>query len=58
MDKYKIINICEQPELKDIAAKWFHSKWGIPLEAYQESISASLTGNVTVPAWYLCLREG
>ena len=42
MNKYKIINIWEQPELKDIAAEWFYSKWDVPLEAYQESISVSL----------------
>ena len=57
MNKYKIINICEQPELKDIVAEWFHSKWGIPLEAYKESISASLNGDVTVPSWYICLDD-
>ena len=55
MNKYEIINICEQPQLKDIVAKWFHSKWGIPLKSYKESIIDSLNSDVTVPAWYLCL---
>lgn len=55
MNPYRIWNICEKPELQDVAAEWFHSKWGIPLEAYQESIAASLAGGVAVPAWYLCL---
>ena len=57
MNKYKIINICEEPELSDIAAEWFHSKWGVPLEAYQESINDSLISDVIVPAWYLCLDD-
>lgn len=55
MKEYQIINICERPDLKDAAAEWFHNKWGIPLEAYQESIYTSLTGGVIVPAWFLCL---
>ena len=57
MNKYEIINICEQPQLKDIVAKWFHSKWGIPLKSYKESIIDSLNSDVTVPAWYLCLDD-
>ena len=54
MQKNQIIHIAQKPELKDVAAKWFHSKWGIPLEVYEESISAALAGG-PVPSWYLCL---
>ena len=32
----------DRPELKDAAAEWFHEKWGVPLEAYAESMEASL----------------
>ena len=35
MNKYKIINICEQPELNDIAAEWFHSKYGTESGKYK-----------------------
>ncbi len=55
MNNYQIINICQHPELKDIAAEWFHNKWGIPLEAYQESIDDSLADGAIIPSWYLCL---
>ena len=55
MSEYQIINICERPEMKDIAAEWFQAKWGVPLEAYQESIETALTAGVIVPAWFLCL---
>jgi len=55
MKEYPIIKLSDQPELKDQAARWFHHKWGIPLEAYQESIAASLREGVVVPAWYVCM---
>ena len=57
MAAYEIIRIQERPQWKDVAAKWFHSKWGVPLEAYRESMEASLSSQTGVPAWYLCLHE-
>ena len=53
MDKYRIIKISEMPALLDTAAEWFHSKWGIPLAAYRESMIESF--EKIVPEWYLCL---
>jgi len=55
MNNYRIINICEKPELKEIAAAWFHSKWQIPIEEYLTSITEALKQTTAVPAWYLCL---
>ena len=52
---YKIIRISENPELKNTAAEWFHSKWKVPAEAYQESMSKSLIDGVKIPSWYLCM---
>jgi len=57
MNEYEIIPISDKPELKVIGAEWFHHKWGIPLEAYKESIEESLKDNTIVPAWYLCLHN-
>ncbi len=54
MFEYKIIKLKERPALKEKAADWFHDKWGVPLEAYVESMDASLSGD-TVQEWYLCL---
>ena len=52
---YQIINLRERPELADQAADWFHDKWGIPLEAYEESIAACLAGETPIPQWYLAV---
>ena len=35
---FKIIRLVDQPEIKEQAAQWFHEKWGIPLQAYRESM--------------------
>ena len=40
---YKIIRISERPELKEQAAQWFHEKWQIPMEAYEESMEQCMT---------------
>ena len=54
--RMEIIRISEHGELAAEAAAWFHSKWGIPLAAYQESMAECLAGGA-VPEWYL-VREG
>lgn len=54
MNKYKIIRVSE--ELADKAAEWFHKKWGVPLEAYKDSISESLVDKTVVPRWYVVLN--
>ena len=51
---YQYITLREKPELKDTAAEWFHSKWGVPKEAYLECMDAYLSG-ATELGWYLCL---
>ena len=48
------INLREKPERKEDAAQWFHSKWGVPKEAYLECMEEYLAGN-TEYGWYLCL---
>ena len=47
----------EAPELAAEAAAWFSSKWGIPLEAYQESMADCLAHPDGVPQWYLVRTE-
>ena len=42
------------PSMKEYAAEWFHSKWGVPKEAYLECMNAYLNGE-TDYGWYLCL---
>lgn len=54
MSDYKYTNLAEIPSIKDKAAEWFHSKWGVPKEAYHECMDAFLNGE-TDYGWYLCL---
>ncbi|MCR5800737.1 MAG: GNAT family N-acetyltransferase [Lachnospiraceae bacterium] len=54
MSEYTYISLREKPELKDIAAEWFHGKWGVPKEAYIECMNDYLD-NFTEYGWYLCL---
>ena len=54
MTKYEYISLREKSEIKDLAAEWFHSKWGVPTEAYLECMDAYLC-NETEYGWYLCL---
>ncbi len=56
--EYQIVNLIEKPEMKERAARWFHEKWGIPYEAYLESITDALSGEKAVPQWYVVQSEG
>lgn len=53
--EFQIISLADKPEIKRDAARWFHEKWGIPLEAYEESMEECLTGRSAVPWWYLAM---
>jgi GNAT superfamily N-acetyltransferase len=53
MEQYQYKTLRECPEWKDRAAEWFHSKWGVPTEAYLECMEAYLNGE-TEYGWYLC----
>lgn len=52
----EIIKLREHSGLTRTAAEWFHEKWGIPLEAYLESIRACTDGREAVPQWYLAME--
>lgn len=54
--EYQIIRLTDKPEMKERMARWFHEKWGVPLEAYLESMQDSLTGNGPVPQWYVAME--
>ena len=34
MGELAYITLRDRPELEDVAAEWFHGKWGVPKEAY------------------------
>ncbi len=50
------IPVRDWPEAKDEIAEWFHRKWGVPLEAYQQSIGDCLGQDDSVPQWYVVVR--
>ena len=54
MKEYRYITLMEEPAIKDAAASWFNSKWGVPKEAYLECMEAYLNKE-TEYGWYLCL---
>lgn len=54
MSDYTYSTLRERRQLKNRAAEWFHSKWGVSQEAYLECMEAYLN-NKTEYGWYLCL---
>ncbi len=56
MNEFKYLDLRKAPKLKNAAAEWFHSKWGMPKEAYLECMDAYLD-HQTELGWYLCLHE-
>ena len=51
---YQYITLREMPSVKEKAAEWFHSKWGVSKEAYLECMNAYLKKE-TEYGWYLCI---
>lgn len=56
MSEFRYIALREKPWLRDRAAEWFHSKWGVPQKEYLECMDAYLNGK-TEYGWYLCLDD-
>lgn len=54
MNEYRYIRLKEEPQIKNQAAQWFHSKWGVPEQAYLECMDSYLNGK-TKYGWYLCM---
>lgn len=57
-NKWNIAALRDKPEYSRKAAVWFHDKWGIPEEAYYESIIKSMEEPAGVPQWYISLGSG
>ncbi len=53
-ENFQYITLRQRPELENLAGEWFHSKWGVPKEAYLDCMDAYLAGE-TEYGWYLCL---
>ncbi len=51
---YQYVTLRENPHRMRVAAEWFHSKWGVPVDAYLACMDDYLQGK-TEYGWYLCL---
>ena len=54
MQQFQYLTLRDQPELMHKAAEWFHSKWGVPKEAYLACMGDYLK-KTTELGWYLCM---
>ena len=54
MQEFVYFVLKDKPALKETAAEWFHSKWGVPKEAYLECMEDYLKSE-TEYGWYLCM---
>ena len=52
---YDMLSLKEYPGLLDKMVSWFHEKWGIPEEAYRESMEDCLNTDSPVPRWYVVM---
>ena len=52
LNKLKDKNLIEELSI------FFHNKWGVPVEAYVNSMNDSLESNTGVPAWYYVIEDG
>lgn len=51
----RFVRLSENPEFLDAMANWFSARWGIPREAYAESMTACVRDPGFVPEWYAAL---
>ena len=49
----RYLTLREEPALMARAARWFHEKWGVPLDAYLDSMEDCLSGGL--PRWYMAM---
>ena len=55
--EYSLIRLTNRLEVKAQAAAWFHAKWGVPEQAYLDSMDDALREAGPVPQWYLVLES-
>lgn len=53
---YVFVRLIDKPDVKQKAAEWFHEKWGIPSQAYLESMDECLANKSAVPQWYVAIE--
>ena len=55
MTELMVRKLREEPALSGRAARWFSSKWNIPVEAYEKSIRSCIEKKKGIPQWYVIL---
>ena len=50
-----ILNLNDHPELAEKYAQWQHGKWGVPVQAYLDSMAEAKRSQSGVPGWYAIL---
>lgn len=53
----EIIKIREHGEMVQEAGRWFHSKWNVPVQAYEESMLDCIKNKAGVPQWYVAVDD-
>ena len=51
--EFAFITLREKPAMKNTAADWFHSKWGVPKEAYLACMDSYLKGETEPSGMYI-----
>lgn len=54
----KYITLRERPELKEAAAAWFQSKWGVPEQAYLDYMTDYLNRETEYGWDFFCMVHG
>ncbi len=54
---YEIIKIRENADMIDRCATWFNQAWGIPKQAYLDSMNECVENKGAVPQWYVALDK-
>lgn len=57
MQNLDLITLEERPDMLLQAAGWFHSKWGVPIEEYRNSMEECLKDSTKIPRWYFVLND-
>ena len=54
----EILKLRDCPQWLDRGAAWYHAQWGVPLDAYRESMAACVKNLGAVPQWYVAVDGG
>lgn len=53
MTEYEILDLRQVSHRIPDAAEWFSGKWGVPKQAYLDSMAAGCEDGAVVPRWYI-----